>query len=422
MRLRSFESFVGLRFLRPRRKQLFLSVTTIIAIVGVMIGVATLIIVISTFSGFQDYLHKKTLEAYSHIVVLSFTGMIEEYGGLVERLEKEYPEVRAAAPFVYQEVMMSFRDSVTGAVLRGVDADSFGRVSSIGRQMEIGRMEDLVERHAAPVAEGEEPRTYPAIILGSELAGQLHVFPGDVINVITPLGEETPMGSVPKVRKFVVTGLFNLGFQEYDSKFAFIPKTEAQDFFGIGDRVTGVEIALADIWSARDVALRMSQDFGWPYKFLDWTRMNEKIFSALKLEKLVISMILCMIVLVASLNIFTVLYMMVLDKKRPIAILRSMGATARSIRRIFLVEGTFIGAVGSTLGLLVGTAVCQAQIKLRIVRLDPELYFTNTLPMKFELANYIWIATAAMLMAVLATWIPASIASRVDPVKVLRYE
>jgi lipoprotein-releasing system permease protein len=422
--LATFERFVGLRFLRPRRKQVFLSIITIVSVGGLAVGVATLIVVISVITGFQDYMQEKSLEAYSHMIVLSFTGQFDGY----EEIEKKvagYPGVRAASPFVYSEVMISFKDNVSGVVLRGIEPDKFRRVSMIEKHMDQGDFADLSTTHPAssdsPDA-ADQKKVFPGLVIGSELAASLHVFPGDVVNVITPLGESTPMGIVPKMRRFVVVGLFTLGLYEFDSKFAFIDKKEAQDFFGIGDKITGIEISLEDIWKAPDLAYKMNNELGWPFKVKDWTKMNENLFSAIKLEKLVMFLILCIIIFVASMNVFTALYMMVKDKNRSIAVLRSMGASPGSIRRIFLVEGSFIGIVGSVLGLLLGTGVCLAQIHFKLVRIDPKVYLIDTLPMKLEVSNFLLISAAAMGMALLATWIPAILASRVDPVKVLRYE
>ncbi|MCZ7586984.1 MAG: ABC transporter permease [Deltaproteobacteria bacterium] len=330
-----FERFVGLRFLRPRRKQVFLSIITVISIAGVSVGVATLIVVISVLSGMQDYVQTKSMEAYSHMIILSFGGLVEDYGKLVERVEG-YPGVVAASPFVYNEVMMTFKDNATAVVLRGVDVDSFKRVSNLESKMEIGRLEDLTQTHKPASPENVDEQAapdMPGIVIGSELAATLHVFPGDVIGVVNPLGEETPMGLMPKLRRYVVTGLFTLGLYEFDSKFAFISKAEAQDFTKIGDRVTGVEVRLEDIWKAPELALQMNNDIGWPFKVKDWTKMNENLFAALKLEKLAMFLILSLIMFVASLNIFSTLYMVVKDKRRSIA-----GAADDGRERVFGAE------------------------------------------------------------------------------------
>ncbi len=418
----AFERFVGMRFLRPRRKQILLSIITLISIAGVAVGVATLIVVISVITGFQDFLQEKTMEAYSHIIILSFTTQIEEYDELLEKVEA-YKGVKAAAPFVYSEVMITFGKDVGGVVLRGVEADSFGRVSTLDDNMIEGSLESLGTLHKTTIDETDQPEDLPGILLGSELAFEiLHVYLGDVVNVVTPFGEATPMGFVPKMKRFVVTGIFKMNLTEFDAKFAFIPKTAAQQFLGIGDTVTGIEITMKDIMTAPAAAAEMTADLGWPYKVSDWTKMHGPLFAAIKLEKLVMFLILCIIIFVASLNIFSTLYLMVMDKKKSIAILRSMGATGKAIRRIFMVQGAFIGSVGSLLGLTLGTGLCLAQIHFKLVSIDAKVYLIDTLPMKLELLNFVMITGAAMGMALLATYIPAVIASRIDPVKVLRYE
>lgn len=421
--MKHFETFVGMRFLRPRRKQILWSIVTVISISGVALGVTVLIVVISVMTGFQDYMRQKSLEAYSHMVVLSFAGQIENYPELLDRVEK-FPGVTAASPFVYSEVMMTRRDNVAGVIVRGIDTASFARVSKVGEAMDIGRLDDLNSLHA-PTSEdqtGGEVDQYPAVIIGSELAATLQVFPGDVIGLVTPLGESTPMGMVPKMKRFVVTGIFTLGLFEFDSKFVFVNKTDAQTFFGIGDRVSGVEVTVNDVMKAPEIAMAMNEELGWPYKVKDWTRMNENLFAAIKLEKLVMFVILSLIIFVASMNIFTTLYWTVMDKKRAIAVMRTMGATQNSILRLFLVQGMVIGAIGAVFGLLLGTGLCLAQIKFHLVRIDPKVYLIETLPMKLEIVNFVIVAAAALVMSLAATIIPARTAARVDPVQVLRYE
>ncbi|MCC6156783.1 MAG: lipoprotein-releasing ABC transporter permease subunit [Deltaproteobacteria bacterium] len=414
---------MGMRFLRPRRKQILWSIVTVISVSGVALGVTVLIVVISVMTGFQDYMRQKSLEAYSHMVVLSFAGQIENYPDLLSRVEK-FPGVIAASPFVYSEVMMTRRDNVAGVIVRGVDTASFSRVSKVGEAMDIGRLDDLNTLHAPTTEDqtGGETAPLPAVVIGSELAATLQVFPGDVIGLVTPLGEVTPMGMVPKMKQFVVTGIFTLGLFEFDSKFVFINKTDAQAFFGIGDRISGVEVIVNDVMKAPEIAMAMNEDLGWPFKVKDWTRMNENLFAAIKLEKLVMFVILSLIIFVASMNIFTTLYWTVMDKKRAIAVMRTMGATQNSILRLFLVQGMVIGAIGAVFGLLLGTGLCLAQIKFHLVRIDPKVYLIETLPMKLEMANFVIVAAAALVMSLAATIIPARTAARVDPVQVLRYE
>lgn len=421
--MKRFETFVGMRFLRPRRKQILWSIVTVISVSGVALGVTVLIVVISVMTGFQDYMRQKSLEAYSHMVVLSFAGQIENYPELLSRVEK-FPGVIAASPFVYSEVMMTRRDNVAGVIVRGVDTASFSRVSKVGEAMDIGRLDDLNTLHAPTTEDqtGGETAPLPAVVIGSELAATLQVFPGDVIGLVTPLGEVTPMGMVPKMKQFVVTGIFTLGLFEFDSKFVFINKTDAQAFFGIGDRISGVEVIVNDVMKAPEIAMAMNEELGWPFKVKDWTRMNENLFAAIKLEKLVMFVILSLIIFVASMNIFTTLYWTVMDKKRAIAVMRTMGATQNSILRLFLVQGMVIGAIGAVFGLLLGTGLCLAQIKFHLVRIDPKVYLIETLPMKLEMANFVIVAAAALVMSLAATIIPARTAARVDPVQVLRYE
>jgi len=431
-----FESFVGLRFLRPKRRQVFISIIASISVLGVAVGVATLIVVISVISGFQEDMQQKILGTYSHLLILSFEPRIENYNEVIQKVLR-HPEVKAASPFVYSEVMLSTDTAVSGVVLRGVDPATAGKVTSIGsnlRGCDLTKLEGLqpVTNPILPEkAEGEkegrdkglaETKMLPGIILGQELAAELRVFIGEEIGLVSPVGDATPAGMMPKLKKFVVVGLFKSGMYEFDAKFSFIHIKEAQEFFGLGDTATGIELKVDDIWKAREIGQDLDRELGWPFRTKDWIAMNQNLFSAIKLEKLVMFIILILITFVAALNIFSALYMLVMDKQKSIAILKTMGAAPRSVMWIFMSEGLVIGIIGSLLGCILGVGICLLQIRYGIIKLDPKVYYLTTLPMKFKIADFIITGVAALGLSFIATLIPARIASRTDAVQVLRYE
>lgn len=419
------EWFISFRFLKPKRKQLLISVIGLISIVGVAVGVATLIIVISVLTGFQDYMQTKTLEAFSHLLVLSYMPAIDDYETLMDKV-KAFDGVEAVSPFIYGEVMLASDSGVGGVVLRGVDPDTVGKVTSLGKSMKLGTLQSINKMSPPPVTEQKDEEydgtLYPGILLGEELAATLHVVLGSEVRVVSPLGESTPMGMVPKMRKFIVTGIFSVGMYEFDAKFGFISIAQAQTFFNMSGRITGLEVRVDNIWNARKISTEINNQLGWPYRTKDWMEMNRNLFSAIKLEKLAMFIILSLIMFVAALNIFSTLYMLVMDKKKSIAILKTMGATNGSIQRLFFYQGIFIGFVGSLAGLCLGVGLCLLQMKYGLVKLDPQVYFISQLPMKFKLMDFVLIALAAFAYSFLATLIPARIAAKFDPVDVIRYE
>ena len=421
----SFESFVGMRFLKPKRRQLWISVIGVITVVGVAVGVAALIVVISVLTGFQDFMQTKHLEAFSHLLVTSYRPSILEYEELMDKISA-YPGVEAVTPFVYGEVMLASESGVGGSILRGIDPATAGEVTSTARNLKLGKIDSVNRMHPAPNGdfedEGGERPSYPGILLGQELAASLHVVMGSEVRVVSPMGEATPVGMAPKMRRFVVSGIFSVGLYEFDAKFAFISLVQAQSFFNMPDSVTGLEVRLADLWQAMETGTQITDDLGWPYRTISWMEMNRNLFSAMKLEKLVMFIIVSLIMFVAALNIFSTTYLLVMDKQKSIAILKTMGASSKTITRLFIGPGLLIGFIGSLLGLLLGGGICLLQMKYGLVKLDPSVYWFEELPMKFKALDFLAIAGAAFVFSFLATIIPARIASRFDPVNVLRYE
>jgi lipoprotein-releasing system permease protein len=416
-----FEWFIGLRYLKAKRKQTFISIITVISIAGVMVGVMALIIVLSVMSGFEKTLKEKILGTQAHLIVMkaSQEGM-DHHEDVIQKL-KGVKGVLSAAPFIFSQVMLSSGSNVSGVVLKGIDPDQEGKVTELAQNLRAGRLQDLKE--------GKSGET-PGIVLGEELAKHLSVSMGDIIQVISPLGTMTPMGMMPKMKRFRVAGIFHSGMYEYDNTMAYISLESAQRFFGMGAEVTGVQVKTDDVYRVKEVAREIRQKLGFPYWTRDWMEMNRNLFSALRLEKIAMFIILVLIVLVAAFNIISTLIMVVMEKHKDIAILKSMGATSKGIMRIFMIEGLVIGVVGTFLGTTLGllaafnlekiTGFVENLFGFKILASD--VYYIDKLPSQVNPLD-VWIITGtAILISLLATLYPSWRASKLDPAEALRYE
>ena len=413
----SYELFIGLRYLKAKRKQTFVSLITLISIAGVMVGVTALIVVIAVMNGFKEDLRDKILGVTSHVVISRFDGNISKYQEVRAKVG-EVSGVNAATPFIYTQVMISSRKAISGAVLRGIEPKTASKVINLPKNMRAGSLEEL-EAENKP----EGMRSTPGIILGNELARNIGALRGDPVTVISPLGRLTPLGRVPRSQTFRVAGIFDSGMYEYDSTIAYVSLWAAQRFLGIGDRVTGIEVRVDDIYAADRVARAIGKALdGYPYWSRDWMRMNKNLFSALKLEKIVMFIILTLIILVAAFNIVGTLIMVVIEKTRDIAILKSMGATRRSIMKIFMIEGAVIGLVGTLLGLLGGYTICKLLATYKFIELPSDVYYISTLPVQMNPLDVALIALAAIVITLAASVYPAWQASRFDPAEAIRYE
>jgi len=417
-----YELFIGLRYLKAKRKQFFISIITIISIAGVFLGVMALIIVLAVMNGFETDIKEKILGTYSHIVLLKYgEGGISDYPALIEQV-KGYKRVISASPFIYNQVMLTSKANVSGVVIRGIDPDSVVEVTNIGRAIMEGSLNDL--------RKGEGDGAVAGIIIGKELAKHLGAFLNEPITVISPMGTLSPMGMVPRVKQFKVVGIFNVGMYEYDSSLAFISLRDAQRFFNMGDAVTGIEIKVDDVYKAKEVAGIIQRDLGLPYWTKDWMEMNKNLFSALRMEKVIMFIILFLIVFVAAFNIVSTLIMVVMEKNKDIAILKSMGAPARSIMKIFIIQGLIIGTVGTILGALTGMLAAInmetiANYVERILGLEVfprDVYYLDRFPSELNPMDVLIIVVVALMLCFLATLYPSWKASRLDPVEALRYE
>lgn len=415
----NFELFVSLRYLLAKRRQTFISLITFISIAGVAVGVMALIVVLAVMNGFQEDLRSRILGITSHMVVGSFGGTISDYRDLTERA-RGTEGVVAATPFIYTQVMISSGRSFSGAVLRGIDPQTASTVLNLQKNMIRGNVEDLVQ--APPPAENDQAEAHPGIILGAELANQLGVRQGEWLTIISPVGRVTPMGQVPKSRLFKVVGIFQSGMYEFDNTLAYVDLNAAQQFLGVGDVVTGIEMKLADIYDAQAIAEKLRAQLSYPLYVRDWMQMNHSLFSALKLEKVVMFIILTLIILVAAFNIVSSLIMMVMEKTRDIAILKAMGATTARIRKIFVLEGLMIGVSGTILGLFGGFFLCALLKKYKFIELPPSVYYIPTLPVQVNPLDVWLIAFAAILISLIATIYPSRQAAKLDPADALRYE
>jgi lipoprotein-releasing system permease protein len=424
----SYEFFISLRYLRARRKQVFVSIITFISIAGIFLGVAALIIVLAVMNGFETDLRNKILGINSHIILMEYSGAMRNHPRVMREVA-QVPGVVAATPFIYSQAMLKNGSSVTGIVLRGLSTEDALKVINLGKIRE-GKLDDLGDKGKKIPGLKPELAGLPGILIGRELAKNLGVFLHETVYVVSPSGVATPMGMVPRMKPFLVVGIFESGFFEYDSTLAFISLKNCQEFLGMGEMVTGIEIRVDDIYKADRIAKQIEQKLGFPYWGRNWMEMNKNLFSALKLEKRVMFLILSLIVLVAAFNIISALIMIVMEKNKDIAILKTMGATRAGIMKIFIFQGLIVGAIGTFLGCIAGLAVAfNLEALSRFVEnlfgfkiLPGDVYYLSELPSQVNYSDVGIIILGTLLISFLSTIYPSWRASRLDPAEALRYE
>ena len=411
-----YELWIGLRYTRAKRRNHFISFISLIAMLGIALGVAALITVLSVMNGFDQELRGRILGVVSDLVIEANGRPLKNWPVLATKMQKQ-PGVVASAPYVQAQAMLSNGVSATGALVRGIDPYLVNRVADLRKKMLEGQVESL-----KPGAFG--------IILGQALAENLGVYVGDKITLIAPQGQVTPLGVTPRLRRFTVQGIFSVGMYEYDNGLAYINLQDASRLYGLDGGVTGLRLKLEDVFQAQGMARSLQKELGPAYFVQDWIMGHSNFFRALKMEKMVMFIILSLIIAVAAFNIVSTLVMVVTDKQADIAILRTLGASPRSITQIFMVQGAMIGIVGTLIGVAGGvllalnvpTLVPAIEHLFNMRFLSPDVYFISELPSQLSARDVWTIALASLLMSWLATIYPARRAARTDPVEALRYE
>ncbi len=409
----SFELYVAIRYLRAKRRERFISIATVISILGVTVGVAALVVAMAINNGVQNDLREHLLSGSAHINLLEKEpGFgIENWQPLLEEL-RGVDRVEAIAPALYGEVMITTPVRQHGCYLKGIDPAAEIEVSSLLRNLQEGSLNDLVQ----PTGE------LPGIILGRKLADRIGARLTSQVKILTPQGDMTPFGAFPVTKRFQVVGIFESGFYEYDNAWTYTTLAAAQQALSLDDVINAVEFRLDDLEKAAEVAAVIEAKAGEKYGAASWMERNRTVFNALKMEKLVTAIAIGLIMLVAALNILTSLVMMVMEKNKEIAILKSLGAHKGQIRRIFMYQGLIIGVLGAVSGLALGHGVCWVCDTYRLLPLEAEVYGLSYVPFSPQWVDAIWVALAALAMSYVITIYPSSSAAAVAPVETLRYE
>ncbi|MCI0352218.1 MAG: FtsX-like permease family protein [Acidobacteriales bacterium] len=411
-----FELFIASRYLRAKRRQAVIGVITAISVAGVAAGVASLIIALAINNGFRQDLQQRLLGSAAHVNLMRVEADgIRDWRELLERTRK-HPHVVANAPALYEQVLISRGARAKGAVLKGVIPEYENQVSELLRNPRLlGSAQSL--EPATPVKGELAP-----IILGKGMADELGANVGSVVMVTSPQGELTPFGIVPKYMRFKVTGIFNSGFYDYDTSWAFVRLADSQQLFGLGDVVSVIEFKLDDLYRAGEAGNQLAEMAGRGFMSSNWMEQNQALFRALRLERVVTFITIGLIVFVAALNILISLIMMVMEKTRDIAVLVSMGARKRQVQRIFVSQGVLIGVIGTVLGLILGYLLAWAGDHYKIIALAPEVYSIDYVPFAPRAIDGVIVAAVAMMISFVATIYPSWSAARIAPAEALRYE
>jgi len=413
----AYELMIGLRYTRAKRRNHFISFISLISLLGITLGMTALITVMSVMNGFHKEVRARILGAASHVQIGSFKGSMEDWRELAA-IAVKLPQVAAAAPYVDAQGMLSYQQAVRGVSVRGVLPDTENKVTDFASRMVMGEFSQL--------RAGEF-----GMVIGLELARSLGAYPGDRITLISPQGQVTPAGILPRLKQFTVVGVFEAGHFEYDSGLALIHLADAQKLYRMtSDEVSGVRLKLHDLFQAPQVVRELVNRLTSDYYLTDWTQQHANYFRAIQIEKRMLSLILALIIAVAAFNIVSTLVMAVTDKQSDIAILRTLGASPGSIMKIFIVQGTMIGLLGTLLGLLggvllaynVGDLVAWVENLFNIQFLSQDVYYISKIPSEPQLTDIVSVALVSFVLTLLATLYPSYRASKVNPAEALRYE
>jgi lipoprotein-releasing system permease protein len=449
-----FELFIATRYLRAKRRQAFIGIITGISVAGVAAGVASLVVAMAITNGFRQDLQQRLLGSTSHISLQRIADDgIKDWPGLMDRLAKQR-HVVAAAPAIFEQVLISRGPRARGAVLKGMIPRYERRVGDLLNSVKEGSAAPLEEpAEVAPqqpsgtaelssnttstAAGGGARATQSAdslagvqqrvsamapIVLGKDMADNLGAAVGSVVLVVSPQGELTPFGMVPKYNRFHVVGIFNSGFFDYDSGWAFVRLSDSQKLFGLGDEISVIEFKVDDIYQAAPISRELEDAAGKGFMATNWQEQNKALFHALRLERLVTFITIGLIVFVAALNILISLIMMVMEKTKDIAVLMSMGTRRAQVRNLFIAQGVLIGAIGTAIGLVLGYAICYAGGHYHVLALSPEVYSIDYVPFAPRAIDGVWVALFAVLISFVATLYPSWSAARILPAEALRYE
>lgn len=414
----SYESFIAFRYLKSKRKTGFISLISYISIAGVTIGVAALIIVLSVMNGFESEVRSRFIGVDAHVKVRTFHDKgVDEPDKIMQQI-KDTPHVVAMTPYVHKKGLIKSKTETTGIIIRGVDMATINDVTDVQESINYGELNVGlvdVERDDGTI------RQVPGIVLGFNLADRMMVTVGDQV-ILASFEDVTQIGQMPQMMQFVVTGYFETGLYEFDDTMAYISNESAQKLFRMGTKVSGIGIKLDHYENANAVETILDEKLGYPYRILTWFDLNQNLFAWMKIEKWAMFIVLSLIIMVAAFNIISTMIMVTMEKTREIGILKSMGATNSSIRRIFTFEGLFVGVLGTIMGFIFGFALCWAQLEYKIFSLPNDVYIIDWLPILMKWTDFVFVGVAATLITYVAAVYPAARAAKLDPVASIRYE
>lgn len=403
------EKYIAKRYLKSRQSTKTLNFISIISILGILLGVTTLIVVINVMVGFSENLKEKILGANSHIIINRYdAGPINNWEEIEEKI-RTVKAVKGVSPFLLNQVLLTSKENANGVLLRGIFPEKEKEVAAIKKYMKEGSYDSI---------SGKEEKAN--IVVGKELANQLGLGLGDELIMVSPFGKKGPFGYTPTMKKFLIGGIFDTGMYEYNTSLAYVNINVAQDFFKTGNILSGFSIKVDDFDNALNISNEIQDVIGFPFWARDWMTMNKNLFSALKLEKYAMSIILTLIIIVASFNIVSLITMSVKDKRKDIAILRAMGASKKSIKKIFINQGMQVGIIGTAIGNATALIICVVLDKYKLISLPEDVYYLDRIPVKIVPEVFLMVTVAALLITYISSIFPAAQAAKTDPIEALR--